>query len=738
MLRPDRMSKVSIAGSKAVLPAVIETTYDLNLVHLSDYDGSWDGFDNGTPLTASETVSEKLVTVRSIESKLDIEAETPTVSPEAFEMEALAERLETVQADVNELDDRRERLQAKRRDLTEQIDSLEPFADVGIDLDLLHDYDRLSVVAGYANATAVEEALAEADEITTFEVFAGGDALVIAAPHDAETITGALVAVEFTRIEIPHSDGDPQSHIDQLREERTAVDQDLAAVNDELVALRQDVEEFVLRAEAYLSMQAQQADIPLKFATTQRSFIAEGWVPTNEFDTLVGALQDAVGDRVEVEEIERAAYETAAHHDDSHDQPAAEAEEASEQVATDGGQPVTMDQTPPSRMNNVGPARPFEKLVQVVGQPKYSELDPTLILFLTYPLAFGFMISDVGYGILYILMGVAMWQFRSEMLNALGTIGVWAGVFTGLFGVVYDDFFGLSTGLAAVDPTGIIGAWNKGYEPYVVGVGDWVLLWFIVSVAFGVIHMAIGYLIRYKNERPHGFKTAVFESVSWILALFGLYFWLFSEHVAGPEGPKPDFLAGPNAVYGPERLDVAPAFIATGFPEGLGIAGLGMFVVGVIGIYIGEGPIGILEIPSQVVGQSLSYVRMLAVLLAKGGMALVVVIGTDLLLAPVGEPQTLIDPEVGVGGTESIVGLLLNPGQLIPDVHIVLAIVLMVTALFVFVFGHIVVLLLGITAAGIQMIRLEYVEFFQKFYEGGGEKYQPFGSRDNPPEEELT
>jgi V/A-type H+/Na+-transporting ATPase subunit I len=45
----------------------------------------------------------------------------------------------------------------------------------------------------------------------------------------------------------------------------------------------------------------------------------------------------------------------------------------------------------------------------------------------------------------------------------------------------------------------------------------------------------------------------------------------------------------------------------------------------------------------------------------------------------------------------------------------------------VFVFGHILVLLLGITAAGIQMLRLEYVEFFQKFYEGGGEEYDPFG-----------
>ena len=47
--------------------------------------------------------------------------------------------------------------------------------------------------------------------------------------------------------------------------------------------------------------------------------------------------------------------------------------------------------------------------------------------------------------------------------------------------------------------------------------------------------------------------------------------------------------------------------------------------------------------------------------------------------------------------------------------------------LVVLIFGHILVLALGVTSAGLQAIRLEYVEFFNKFYEGGGRAYQPFG-----------
>ncbi|PSP18831.1 hypothetical protein BRC62_02495, partial [Halobacteriales archaeon QH_10_67_13] len=54
MLRPERMSRVSVTGSKRVMDDAIEAVYDLNVVHVTDYDGGWEGFDPGDPTQGAD------------------------------------------------------------------------------------------------------------------------------------------------------------------------------------------------------------------------------------------------------------------------------------------------------------------------------------------------------------------------------------------------------------------------------------------------------------------------------------------------------------------------------------------------------------------------------------------------------------------------------------------------------------------------------------------------------------
>jgi len=57
----------------------------------------------------------------------------------------------------------------------------------------------------------------------------------------------------------------------------------------------------------------------------------------------------------------------------------------------------------------------------------------------------------------------------------------------------------------------------------------------------------------------------------------------------------------------------------------------------------------------------------------------------------------------------------------------VVGIILIIVGVVVFIIGHLFNMLLGLIGGGLQSIRLNYVEFFTKFYKGGGTKYNPFG-----------
>ncbi|RQG96708.1 V-type ATP synthase subunit I [Natrarchaeobius oligotrophus] len=732
------MSKVSMAGSRGVMPTVIETIHDLNLVHLSDYDGSWEGFDNGNPIEGADDASEKLVTVRALESTLDLSEEdtAPGTIDDDWE-----KRLEEIRTRVNDLDDQRSEVREELRQVDEKIDQVAPFAELGIDLDLLSGYDTVDVLVGEGSHDQVEAALESADEIRAYETFTGGDVVaIVAAPsEDAGTdpIDDALVGVEFTRHSVPDTEKSPKAYLDELEARKRELESEIDDIDAEFDQIKGTEGSFLLRVEEELTVEVQRAEAPLQFATTKRAFIAEGWIPADDYDALVSALNDAVGDSVEIEELEQADYEAAhgaaAHGDDggATDEEAAadepdEAEPEKPRAATDGGTTkaaaggqgaVTMDDDPPVILDNLTPAKPFEVMVKMVNQPKYSELDPTLLIFLTYPFAFGFMIGDIGYGILYMLMGYGAWKiFDSDAGKAIGTIGIWAGVFTIIFGYLYDDFFGVhmaDVGLGFLPGAGVL---SKGLQ-----LGEWALLWIILSILFGIVHLNVGLVMGFVNELSHGLKAAVYERLSWILAMNGLFVWIFSLHLVEQ---KPGFLVGTG-----EEAILYQFVGFAGLPEIVGLVGLGAFLVGSVMVGVGEGVAGVFEIPAWAFGHVLSYLRMVAVLLAKGGMAFAVNL---LVFGAYDTPEGYTYFNYPGFGMETISGYeyeTLEPGfvGLIHAGDGIVAVIAILAAIVVFVLGHVLVLLLGITAAGIQMLRLEYVEFFQKFYEGGGEVYDPFG-----------
>ncbi|MFB6191816.1 MAG: V-type ATP synthase subunit I [Haloarculaceae archaeon] len=780
MLRPERMSRVSVTGSRAYMEPVVDAVHDLQLMDMTDYDGGWEGFTPGNPVEGADEASGMLVTVRALKSTLGVteaDANEQAVVMEDPLGESFAAELEEVRERVNELDDRRDELDDELRDIDDRLDALDPFERLGIDLDLLSGYDNLSVAVGEGDPEAARRALAEADGVHASEVFAEDGAIAaFAYPAEAD-VADALVGANFTAVDVPDAEGDPEAYAASLRQERETVASKLETVESELDDLRAEVGGFLLAAEETLSIETQKREAPLSFATTENAFVAEGWIPTERFVDLAESLQDAAGDHVEVEELERADY-------DEHGfatagegiAPGAGGAGAGEPVAADGGEggspgsrraapdggedgsseprrtrsdggtpdretgEITEREVrsdgghahghatagdrpmsgaePPTVQDNPDPVKPFEALTEVINRPKYWELDPTVIIFLTFPAFFGFMIGDVGYGIGYTIVGYLLWtRMDSDVMRSLGGVAMWAGGFTILFGILYGEIFGMHT-ISTVVWEGALGMksspLHKGLQPVH---SDFALGWLVLSLVAGVVHLTIGWIFDFYENLSHGFADAMYESGSWLLMLFGIWVWI----MAGAGGSAPSILVGPDSVFNGHPIPLG----FTGFPEAVGLVGLVAFVTGLVLLVYGE-PIEGVEFLNVLVNV-LSYTRLAAVLLAKAGMAFVVnllffgVYVTETDHGAAWHFATGHMPEVGATAHgHEVTGVLF--GGLIHG-----GIGALVLGIVVLVFGHVLVFLLGITSAGLQAIRLEYVEFFQKFYEGGGRAYSPFG-----------
>ncbi|MFB6308426.1 MAG: V-type ATP synthase subunit I [Haloarculaceae archaeon] len=724
MLRPERMSRVSVTGAKHVMDDVIEVVHDLRLLHVTEYDGSWDGFDPGHSLEGADEASEKLVTVRSLQSILGVEEEDagPT---QLVTDDALDDELEDIRTDVNELDDRRDELRDELRSVEEQIDTMEPFVTLGIDLDLLGGYDSLSVLVGEGDPEAVEAALADS-EIDTHEVFSEDGVAAVFARTDEDELRDAMVGVPFNELAVPEGDGDPGQYLEELRHRKQQLESELDTVEDELEDIKLDVAGFLLAAEEQLSIEAEKRDAPLTFATTDNAFVAEGWIPTEEFETFARELRTEVGDSVEIEELERADYDDHGHAE-SHEEvggsggesagagaaATADADAGDQRAAADGGVVTMGDDDPPVIQDNPSFSKPFETLVEIINRPKYSEFDPTVILFLTFPVFFGFMIGDLGYGILYAALGYWLTQsFDSDVIKSLGGIGMWAGAFTMLFGVLYGEIFGLHliTQYLWEGALGLHGPpIHKGLEPAEVSYAQ---TWLVVSVLVGLLHLTVGYVLDFIQTLRHGVVDAVTETGSWMLMMGGIWVFIFSKFAASM---KPSFLVGSEAVFNGHPF----ALGFTGFSPTVGLVGLGLFAVGIVLLGIGD----VIELVEflQVLVNVLSYTRIAAVLLAKAGMAFVVNLLFFGAYTTEGEFHFMMahGPQYVLEHNEQ--ATVMFPGL----IHSGIAGV--VGGLVVLVLGHLLVLALGITSAGLQAVRLEYVEFFGKFYEGGGKPYNPFG-----------
>ncbi|RLE51764.1 MAG: hypothetical protein DRJ33_05240, partial [Candidatus Methanomethylicota archaeon] len=128
--------------------------------------------------------------------------------------------------------------------------------------------------------------------------------------------------------------------------------------------------------------------------------------------------------------------------------------------------------------------KPFEMITVLFGYPSYTEINPTPILAITFPLIFGMMFGDLGHGAVLLIAGLIVYKKMADItLKSLGLIFSMCGVFAMLFGIMFGEVFGLHP-----------------FEPLLFSPIHSVMDMIKLSILVGVVHITSGLILKMINE----------------------------------------------------------------------------------------------------------------------------------------------------------------------------------------------------------------------------------------------
>jgi V/A-type H+-transporting ATPase subunit I len=648
MLKPEQMSRLLIVASKDQMAPVISELYRHHLFHIEDFVEAgaqgYEGFKIGTPLSGASEASGDLVKIRTIQNAFSIRSDDFEIKGRQNQsaLQGLIEReLPAIEQEVEELTGKRSKLDTKVKEYEQKIAEISPFVGIPGDLDLYRGYSNFVVFAGYV---AKEVSIPGPHEMF-FSKGKGKHFIVVIVPVGQRSVVeGVLQEAGYQAVPIPEESGDPQGRINFYNEQIVLLKKETVEINRKLDGIKEKHAGFLVACEEILKVQVEKTEAPLRFATTNETFVAEGWVPSVSVETIRPALENATGGKI---------FFTVLPKDPEHD-------------------------SVPVEYHNPSFAKPTQMLMDVYSRPKYTELDPTLTLSIVFPLFFGLILGDVGYGLILLAMCLVLRKYlKGEEGTQLLIVLRNASISSIIFGLLFAEFLGFPLPWRPV-----IFSRHLNIGAHATGHGPQIPELMILAIWIGLLHITLGRVFGMINHarQDHGdHRTkAVMANFGWLLVMWGILVMIWSI-VQMPY--MPDFTKFPPVIM---NLNIAA------------IIGAVMLVTGVLFIARDSG-LELVELPT-IISHVLSYSRIVAVGLSSVAIAMVVnYISIGMLIEPQLENITITG---------------------------VLFIILGVA---VFVIGQALNLALGILGSGLHSVRLHYVEFFTKFYKGGGKKYNPFG-----------
>ncbi|MCD8002972.1 MAG: V-type ATP synthase subunit I [Clostridia bacterium] len=325
--------------------------------------------------------------------------------------------------------------------------------------------------------------------------------------------------------------------------------------------------------------------------------------------------------------------------------------------------PSSDDDVPVLLKNNKF-AESFEPVVALYSLPKYGTFDPTFVMSFFYILIFGLMFADVGYGALLSIccvLGLRLMKPRGSLKKFLQMFAI-CGVSCVVMGVLLGGYFG--------DLPSKIAYYWFGVDPepelsiWFNPVSD-PMTFLIVSIAVGAIHLVAGLCVKfYILLKTKGILDAIFDAGGWILVFLGAAVAIIGYLVGGIL-----------------------------FNIGIGMVVLAYLLMICTGGRNEKNPVmrvlkGFMSLYDTIsyVSDLLSYSRILSL-----GLASAVIASVFNILGTMGG--------LSFGG-----------------------ICIFVVAILI---GHLLNMAINLLGTFVHTSRLQYIEFFGKFYEGGGRVFAP-------------
>jgi V/A-type H+-transporting ATPase subunit I len=353
--------------------------------------------------------------------------------------------------------------------------------------------------------------------------------------------------------------------------------------------------------------------------------------------------------------------------------------------------------TPPVSMKNPRILAPFQTLVTNFGIPQYGSIDPTPFVAVAYLCMFGLMFGDSGHGLVLILGG--LWYLLRSRTAAKDETLPWLIIYCGAAAVVSGLLFGSFFGMPLLPPL-----WFR-YHGIVAGeaaagTGSIRTVYDIlgITIRFGIIVMGTGFIINWINLfRKKQWLQLIFDKTGivggWVYAAGTWVAFYFVSHLYRELPPLAillPVLGLPTVMLG---LKAPLAFVLNAPTGSSHPSKKKKFSIAVLVEFIMEWLIDILEVYSGYLANTLSFLRVAGLGIAHGS-----------LMAAFFQIAAMVSH----GERISVAGFL------------------------ILVLGNVLVIALEGLSAGIQSLRLNYYEFFSKYFNSTGRAYNPisFRSRD--------